>query len=47
MSNEINPEEYFDFLVNIGTIYEIMDCVEEAEKCWQLAVKIRQEMPPN
>ena len=23
MSNEINPEEYFDFLVNIGTIMKL------------------------
>lgn len=37
MSEDLNPEEYFDFLINIGVIYEIMDCIEEAKKCWEIA----------
>ena len=47
MNNEINREEYFDFLVNTGVIYEIMGCIDEAYNCWLLAEEIRRNMPPN
>ena len=41
MSEELNPEEYFDFLINTGAIYEIIGCTEDSIKCWELAVKLR------
>lgn len=41
MSEDLNPEEYFDFLINVGVIFDIMDCVDEAKHYWELAVELR------
>jgi len=31
MSEDLNPEEYFDFLVNAGVVFEIMDYLDGAQ----------------
>ena len=41
MSEDLNPEEYFDFLINIGVIYEIMDCIDEAKIYWERAIELK------
>jgi len=38
MSEDLNPKEYFDFLVNAGVVSKIMDYLDGAQTNWELAV---------
>ena len=31
MSDDFNPEEYFDFLINVGVVFGIMNYMNEAK----------------